>query len=671
MNKQISYGVWFAYIILMFAYLLFVNLKTPIIGEDYAFILYANNKSDLLKLIFNKIIDWFNYNSLARFNQRIGDTIATLWLNLGGIFGIGKTLFSILNAIVAFLFFTLIFFWSNCRLPNLKSIKDLAVFSTIPILFLICNFSIGEIFFWCDGSANYLWAGSILLGVAIPYRKYLHDTHYKMKNILIFGYIIVSYIAAFTNENSVPIIILLGGFLILRDLVKKGIKKIPIWLLLSVLSMGIGYSILLFSPNTKRRSLVYRDMFNLPDNMTLGEIKNNIVRVIHTFFDSNYRFIIVFIIIFFLFCLYQIKLKKLTRTTLNYMNIYTPRSFIILSSTIGLLFIISFITHNILRISFAFFILLILLLLIFLMLFRLSNHFKLYENLFLLFLSSISIIALFFAPYTEPRTFFFVQIFLLVIIIRINYILLSSFSTMQNKWIKYIPNICLCFLSIIFLNSLLKWTLDYSQFDRLRSESIRRQVQEGKKTVIAKMYPIERNKYLNTREEWIRYIPHSGDNYTRFHGAKEIVWSLFSYEEEQFGSRYVANISIPHDVSGINTHEISSINIQKDNLVLVCGINDPQVYLPLEDPIIKPSGLPCIEIEYTNSEPGTLQIYFDFGNGLSEADSVRNDIENISEMSKIRLPINCWHAGKYLYSIRVDPPDGTIFEIKSINIGEM
>lgn len=602
-NKQkVSNAIWFAYIGLMLAYLLFINLQTPLIGEDYAFFSSTAKKIDLAKEIIRGVIYRF-YPDNKTFNLRLGDTLSFLLLNLGTLFGIGKILFSILNAIVTILFFILIFYWSNCKLPNINSIKDLAIFSTIPILFLICSFSIGEIFFWCDGATNYLWAGTILLGIAIPYRKYFHDKNYTMKNKLIIGYTIVSYIAAFTNENTVPIIIILGGFLILRDLIKNGIKRIPIWLLLSILSMGIGYSVLIFSPNTKRRTMFYRDMFNLPENMSLEEIQNNAKRVVHSFIGSNYRFGILFIICLALFSIILNHHQKIFEKYSNIRSLF-------------------------------------------------------YENVFILFISSISIIALFFAPYTEIRTFLFPQIFIIILMIQINDIVLTAFS--DTKY-AYLPNICFCLLSLLFVYRLSFWTLDYSKFDRSRSQSIKQQLNDGEKTVIVNKYYMERNKYLNTREEgWTSVLAFGGTfYYARYHGANEILWRLNLYEEETI-------IIIPQNISEIQTHDISSINYNNGNLILSCGVDDPQIYLPLQEQIKFYSDEYFIEINYTNSKTGTLQVFYDFGSGLSEANSVSTIIEEIQEITKIRLPIAGWQRGGTLYMIRIDPPNGTQFEIENI-----
>ena len=353
----------------------------------------------------------------------------------------------------------------------------------------------------------------------------------------------------------------------------------------------------------------------------MDELKNNIKRVIDIFVSSNHRFLVVFIffiVAFILYLFFQNRRKRLK---------YIAFSFSLL-----------------------------------------------YDDVFLLLLSSISIIALFFAPYTEIRTFLFVQIFIIVIVIRSNLLILRSLSPDKYRYIKYFPNIFLMLMSVLFLYRLTSWTLDYSQFDRDRSLSIKNQITEGKDTIVAKIYHTEKNRYLNTREGYIREIRNGGQPglYNMFHGASKIRWSMLSYEEENNKRNIILlNIPIPQDVSNIITYDLYSIDFINDNLVLHCGVLDPQVNFSLQQPIARPSGDPYVEIECTNSESGTLQIFYDFGAGLSEENSVRQYIEEASAMTKIRLPIIGWSSGINLYSIRVDPPDGTVFEIKSIKFGEI
>ncbi|MCL2763704.1 MAG: DUF6056 family protein [Treponema sp.] len=663
-NIKISHILWFVYIVIIFTYLLIINIKTPIIGEDFAHLYYNENNSELIKSIINGVLAKLNPGDLTFFNLRHGDTFVQLWLNLGVLFGIGKHLFSVLNVIITIIFFLLIYFWSNCRLPDIKSFNDLVIFMTIPLLFLICSYSIGELFFWCSGAAGYIWTSTILLSVAMPYRKYLNDDSYRMKNIYIFIYMLLSYYAAFTNENTVPVIILLGGFLLLRDIIKKGIKNISIWLLLSVLSMGAGYSVLIFSPNTARRTLVYRDMFNLPEKISFNEIKNNMDRVIQLFLESNYRFIILFFICLFIgLLIYFIYNKK-------NINIGMNIKAIILCITIGFMLILPFIRDNILRIII---IGIFINGLVFIILFinRKNDKIKiLYDNYFILLISLISIITLFFAPYTEIRSFIFIQIFIITIIIRINNEVLYISLKEKNNIIKYIPNFCISLISIFYIIRLTTWTFDYYDFNKMRMESINNQIRLGETNIIAKIYHTERNKYINTREEWIKDSRYGGQwYYTRYLNIDNIVWSILSYEEMTKGLGIIANIKVPNDVNNILSYDIKRIEYRDDILILECGVIDPHINIPLEYTIKKPLGEPFLEILCTNSKAGIIQIFYDYGIGFNEKDSIRHNIDEINDMLTLRLPIAGWMENTNLFSIRIDPPDGTVFEINKIQIG--
>ena len=136
---------------------------------------------------------------------------------------------------------------------------------------------------------------------------------------------------------------------------------------------------------------------------------------------------------------------------------------------------------------------------------------------------------------------------------------------------------------------------------------------------------------------------------------------------------YIAQVPMPTDISNNLLYNLHSLNILDDNLVLNCDVNGvigPYIYFPLQEPITMHLGVPFVEIECTNSKSGILKVYFDFGNDLSEENKAYMDIAEMSEMTKIRLPITCWPTGTSLYLIRVDPPNGTVFEIKSIKFGE-
>ena len=133
---------------------------------------------------------------------------------------------------------------------------------------------------------------------------------------------------------------------------------------------------------------------------------------------------------------------------------------------------------------------------------------------------------------------------------------------------------------------------------------------------------------------------------------------------------YIAHIPMSQDVSIGYINGLHSLDILDDSMVLYCGDDDPMVFFPLQEPITRPSDKLYIEIECTNSKSGTLTIFYDLGEGLNETNKSRLIIKELPEMTKIRLRIIGWQAGANLYSIRIDPPDDTRFEIKSIKFGE-
>jgi hypothetical protein len=117
------------------------------------------------------------------------------------------------------------------------------------------------------------------------------------------------------------------------------------------------------------------------------------------------------------------------------------------------------------------------------------------------------------------------------------------------------------------------------------------------------------------------------------------------------------------------SYDIVNIDIIDDNIVLVTGNTDPQVYISLQYAIEKPSEAPFIEITYTNSVPGLLQIFYDHGHGLGEEKSIRRMLINAQfEETTIKLPIDPWLDGEQLVGFRLDPPDSTRFTIMNMNI---
>ena len=132
---------------------------------------------------------------------------------------------------------------------------------------------------------------------------------------------------------------------------------------------------------------------------------------------------------------------------------------------------------------------------------------------------------------------------------------------------------------------------------------------------------------------------------------------------------YMSELPILKDIDILaqNTFDISSIEIINGNLILYCGIMDPQLYIAFDPPLSYSGNWGFIELTYTNTEPGFLQIYYDYGYGLHEELSTGlNFIQTEYEQTKIVLPIVHFGGIHNLIGIRIDPPDGTVFTVKSI-----
>jgi hypothetical protein len=136
--------------------------------------------------------------------------------------------------------------------------------------------------------------------------------------------------------------------------------------------------------------------------------------------------------------------------------------------------------------------------------------------------------------------------------------------------------------------------------------------------------------------------------------------------------RTFAELPIPKDIEVLrqSVYDIISVDIINDNVVLHCGTTDPQLYVPLPSALNKPSGEPLLEITYTNSEAGYLMVHYDYGEGLigksnnTGHQSIKVEFEEVT----IRLPIVGWNEGERLFVVRIDPPDGTEFVIKSVKL---
>lgn len=152
--------------------------------------------------------------------------------------------------------------------------------------------------------------------------------------------------------------------------------------------------------------------------------------------------------------------------------------------------------------------------------------------------------------------------------------------------------------------------------------------------------------------------------------------SIFYYENESapLNKKIILNLPIydnievlRNNVQDILIDKITDNSEFKDYIVLKCGNIDPKINLTFEN-IEKPIGKSYIGITYKNSKEGLLQVFYNYGKGLTEKKSYRLYILNNENEKTVFLPVVGWENRLKLVGIRIDPPDDTEFYIREINI---
>ena len=101
--------------------------------------------------------------------------------------------------------------------------------------------------------------------------------------------------------------------------------------------------------------------------------------------------------------------------------------------------------------------------------------------------------------------------------------------------------------------------------------------------------------------------------------------------------------------------------------VFKCGNIDPQIIFTLNAPIVQPDEGLFILLQYSNTLAGYFKVYYDYGIGFAEENSTGDIyIGAASRIAKIFIPIKDWPYGLQLFSLRIDPPDNTVFSLKKI-----
>jgi hypothetical protein len=278
-------------LLVVFASILIINVKTPMIGEDYALSLRLYDKEN--SLIFQKLglIYQRISNQFTNWNSRIGEQLAILFL------GFDKTIFDILNSL-AFICLALITVRFGIGEIKRISIVRLTFYTSLTLMiYFVFLPALGESVFWLTGSTNYLWGLVIFLLFLIPF-FHIFETPKEAEQRLPLYYLIIGFLAGMTNENTVPFSILFCCLIIIN----LGLNKAPVHFTfyLGLFLHCLGYAVLFFSPSTKIRTEYYNQVFGVI-KPSLSDYLDRLTNILTSFFHYYKSYIFLMLILFTLF----------------------------------------------------------------------------------------------------------------------------------------------------------------------------------------------------------------------------------------------------------------------------------------------------------------------------------------------------------------------------------
>lgn len=239
-NKTRCSILWIITVVACFVMLLFLNILTPFISDDFAYLFIYGEQArvasigDVVQSQINHYYQWGG-RSVVHF-------IAQVLLMFPPFVA------DLLNTLIYLAYAYLIYLHIKGRKPHSISLFiliNLAVWFLQPV--------IGDTILWITGSANYLWGTALILFFLLPYRFYDGINNDRLKLVLTSVWLFVfGIIAGWTNENTAGAMILIV-ILFLFYYRSQG-WKIPVWSVSGLVGSIIGFAIMILAPGNFERA---------------------------------------------------------------------------------------------------------------------------------------------------------------------------------------------------------------------------------------------------------------------------------------------------------------------------------------------------------------------------------------------------------------------------------
>lgn len=240
-KKQLQKYVFCFFYFFFFLLVLLLNIKTPLIGDDfvYSFIYQTDDRlASVQDVIHSQVLHYYKWGgrSVVHFGAQM------LLLNYNPI------LVDTLNTLVFVALLMVVYF-------HITRKKELNINLLLVVFALIWFFQpvFAETILWITGSANYLWGTFLILSFLLPYRFYNNKEvslwRSSLYTVLMLGF---GIIAGWTNENTAAAMIVMTLAFLYYYHCQKWDK--PLWLLAGFIGALIGYGLMIVAPGNFARA---------------------------------------------------------------------------------------------------------------------------------------------------------------------------------------------------------------------------------------------------------------------------------------------------------------------------------------------------------------------------------------------------------------------------------
>lgn len=238
-SKKMNTLLFAGILVFTFCCILFLNIKTPLIADDYVYTFIFGTTTPLTSLGDIIMSQWSYYFSWG--GRVVAESLTQLFLFWG------KDTFNIINSMCYIVFILAIYFNAVGR----KIRPGMLLLVTILVWFCVPMF--GQTVMWLTGASNYLWCGTLILLAILPFRLYEERQTKVLKSI---GFALVMiplfFLSGITNENTAGGMILI--MVLFCALYYKRKIKIPAFAYTGLFFSVCGYGIMLLAPGNELRA---------------------------------------------------------------------------------------------------------------------------------------------------------------------------------------------------------------------------------------------------------------------------------------------------------------------------------------------------------------------------------------------------------------------------------